>query len=143
MSIHVDSYWNIIAKKDAGFEHDVYINMSGVRIRKLITSLMKTYVYTTYKEPAASDEVPLAARNLRDILRIIHHHYRLGRSICVFCYYGINRSASCKYAYHKFYLGDENATYEPCNMMMFDVIDELNVHHSDRIICASSTTLQK
>lgn len=118
-TIIVDSYWNIIKKDE--FPYDVYINMSEFKIRKSITQKMKTYIKTTYVEPQSTDDLMTSAKCLRDILRIIHHHYRAGRSVVVFCYHGINRSASCKYAYHKYFLGEE-IEYFPCNEFMYDVL---------------------
>lgn len=129
MSIVVDNYWSIVGREEYPYDYpyDLYINMSEFGIRKSITRRMKKYIKTTFKEPMIVEDVPIATQNLRDILRIINHHYRAGLNICVFCYHGINRSAACKYAYDKYYLCEDEpralwGSYAPCNELMFDVI---------------------
>lgn len=119
MSISYNTYWNIIKTKD--FSPDTYyINVSGEIISKKIKKNIPNCIEMNFLEPEDENDIQTSKKHLRDILRVVHHHYKNGRNIVVFCYHGINRSPGVKYYYHKRYLNDI-IEYCPSNELMYNL----------------------
>lgn len=114
MSITYDNYWNIIKMREYA-QDTIYINISNEQVSKKMK--IPNYIQTQFIEPEDINDMEVSKKNLRDILRIVHHHYKNGRNIVVFCYHGINRSPGVKYYYHMRYL-NEIIPYQPCNELM-------------------------
>jgi protein-tyrosine phosphatase len=118
MSITTSTYWDVINTQE--YIADIYINVSCTKIRRSITGKMRDYVYTEFLEPERNEDLVISKKNLRDILRIVHHHYRNGKSIVVFCYHGINRSKGVEYYYHRKY-NNREIEYKPSNILMYEL----------------------
>lgn len=120
MSLNYDNYWNIIKNIHNLDPNTIYINVSGVSISKKNKDKIQNYIEAKFLEPHEESDIPDSKKNHRDILRIIHHHYKNGKNIVVFCYHGLNRSPGAIYYYNKRYLGNI-IEYNPINPLILQL----------------------